>query len=236
MGRPRLSAPTVDHCLRTGHATRTSTPPPTTSLARRPTGAKIVSLRLPIERLLPTRLSRRALARYTGAMSASAEHPTFAELADLGATIGAALIARGERVGVAESSSGGLISAALLSVPGASAYYLGGSVIYTGRARGLLFERDELPADLRGASEPYAERLALGAAAKLRAEWGLSETGATGPTGNPYGDPPGHSWVAVARPDGSTVTRIVSTGDDDRPANMYRFSAVALQLLAEELG
>lgn len=171
----------------------------------------------------------------TSTPQATPHEPTFVELADTAKAIGAALVERDQKVGVAESSTGGLISATLLSVAGASAFYLGGSVIYTGRARALLFERDELPPDTRGATEPYAERLALGAKAKLRSEWGLAETGATGPSGNPYGDPPGHSWVAVARPDGSTATRVVATDDDDRAANMFRFTAAALNLLLTEL-
>lgn len=174
--------------------------------------------------------------RYTDAMAnAQPPTPTFEDLATIAARIGQALVARGQRVAVAESSSGGLVSAALLTVPGASAFYLGGSIIYTGRARGFLFERDDLPDGTRGATEDYAERLSLGAARKLRADWAVAETGATGPTGNPYGDPPGHSWVAVAGPESSTTARVVATGDDDRTANMFRFAAAALDLLDESL-
>ena len=161
--------------------------------------------------------------------------PTFDDLRVLAARIGEALVAKDQRVGVAESSSGGLVSAALLTVPGASAFYLGGSIIYTGRARGLLFERGDLPDGTRGATEDYAQRLSLGAARKLKADWAVAETGATGPTGNPYGDPPGHSWVAVADPDGGATARVVATGDDDRTANMFRFAAAALELLDESL-
>lgn len=168
-------------------------------------------------------------------MASASDPPTIADLHAVAADIGRALVERGERVGVAESSSGGLISAALLAVPGASAFYLGGSIIYTGRARGFLFERDELPTDLRGATEAYAERLGLGVRAKLGADWGIAETGAAGPAGNPYGDPPGHSWVAVGRPDGSTATEVVATGDDDRPANMFRFASAGLHLLLAQL-
>ena len=54
-----------------------------------------------------------------------------AELLDVGARCGKLLTERGETVAVAEGSGGGLVSTALLAVPGASAYYLGGSVIYT---------------------------------------------------------------------------------------------------------
>ena len=169
-------------------------------------------------------------------MSASPSTPTFADLADMAVAVGAKLVDRDEKIAVAESSTGGLISATLLSVGGASAYYLGGSVIYTGRARGLIFERDALPPDTRGATKAFAEQLSLGARAKLRSEWGISETGATGPAGNPYGDPAGHSWVSVARPDGTTAARNVTTGDDNRADNMFRFSQAALQLLLDELG
>jgi len=69
----------------------------------------------------------------------------------------------------------------------------------------------------------------------MRADWGLAETGATGPSGNPYGDPAGHAWVAVRRPDGTIVARNVLTGDSDRSANMSAFTAAGLELLLAEL-
>ena len=153
----------------------------------------------------------------------------------LAAQVGRALDDRGESVAVGESSAGGLISSTLLSVPGASAFYKGGAVIYTGHARGLLFDRDELPADSRGATEDFACALARNAAIRMRANWGLAETGAAGPSGNPYGDPAGHAWVAVRRPSGTTVARHVSTGNNDRSANMSAFTEAALKLLLSEL-
>jgi nicotinamide mononucleotide (NMN) deamidase PncC len=88
----------------------------------------------------------------------------------------------------------------------------------------------------RGASEPFARYLAAGAAAKLGADWGVGETGATGPTGNRYGDPAGHAWLAVAGPGGVLHAENLLTGDDDRAANMERFAARALEVLAEALG
>ena len=157
------------------------------------------------------------------------------EHAELAARVGHALIGRSESVAVGESSAGGLISSTLLSVPGASAFYMGGAVIYTGQSRGLLFERDELPAETRGATEQFACALALNAASRMRSDWGLAETGATGPKGNPYGDPAGHAWVAVRRPDGTTVARNVTTGTGDRAANMSAFTEAALELLLAEL-
>ena len=153
----------------------------------------------------------------------------------LAAEVGEALVEREQRVAVGESSAGGLISATLLSVPGASAFYLGGAIVYTARSRGLLFQRDEIPSDVRGATQAFAELLAHRAAEKMRAEWGVAETGASGPSGNPYGDPPGHAWVAVQRPDGMTVARHVETNSDDRAANMSRFTGAALEFLLEQI-
>ncbi len=157
-----------------------------------------------------------------------------AELLDAGARCGALLKDRGETVAVAEGSGGGLVSAALLAVPGASAYFLGGSVIYTRNALdGMLTGPVERPKKLRGASEPWATHLARAARVHLRATWGIGEGGATGPSGNPYGDPPGHAWVAVSGP--TEAARNVLTGSDDRLANMVAFSTAALELLIAEL-
>lgn len=156
------------------------------------------------------------------------------ELLALGQRAGALLRARRETVGVAEGAAGGLISAALLSVAGASTFYLGGAVVYTlAAARAFTAGAVEPPPDLRGASEPWALHLARSAAVKLGATWGIGEGGAAGPTGNRYGDPPGHAWVAVAG--ASEATRRVLTGDDDRVANMSAFAAAALALLVEQL-
>src|SRR5690349_2882659 len=122
---------------------------------------------------------------------------------------------RRETIAVAESSSAGLISAALLAVPGASAYFLGGAIVYTRRARESLLNlpRDAV-AGMRSASEPYALLLARTASQRFAASWGLAETGAAGPTGNPYGDSAGHSCVAVAGMAEEAIT--VETGKADR--------------------
>lgn len=152
-------------------------------------------------------------------------------------TIAARLVERGETVGVAESSAGGLICAALLAVPGASAYYRGGTVVYDhGGIRAYLAGATDLDPGRRGACEPLARYLAVSAAAKVGADWGVGECGAAGPAGNPYGDPAGHTWVAVAGADGLLQTRHLLTGDDDREANMVRFAAAALGELAVALG
>jgi nicotinamide-nucleotide amidase len=156
-------------------------------------------------------------------------------LLPLAQRIAARLIERRETIAVAESSTGGLISAALLAVPGASAYFLGGAVVYTASARGALLDIGAADmAGLRPASEPYAALLARRVRARLGATWGLAETGATGPTGNRYGDPAGHTCIAVAAATERAVT--LRTGSADRQANMRAFVARALELLAEEIG
>jgi PncC family amidohydrolase len=156
------------------------------------------------------------------------------ELLDLAGSIAAVLRERGETIGVAEGSCGGLVSAALLSVPGASAYYVGGCVVYTGPGRtAFLGDVIERPPGLRGATEDFARYCAESIRAQLGTTWGVGEGGATGPSGNPYGDPPGHAWLAVAGP--SAATRHLLTGDDDRLANMGAFTAALLTLLLETI-
>lgn len=148
--------------------------------------------------------------------------------------MGALLKQRGETIAVAESSAGGLLAAALLSVPGASAYFLGGAVVYTRQAREVLLD---IPAGtvkgMRSSSEPYALLLARTTRDRFSANWGLAETGAAGPTGNRYGDSAGHTCLAVA---GLTETVItLETGKADRLANMRLFAAAALELLQRQL-
>jgi len=156
------------------------------------------------------------------------------DLFDLAAVVGERLKSRGETIAIAESSSGGLISAALLAVPGASAYFLGGAVVYTAKARMKLMDIPrEAVAGMRSASEPYAGLLAETARARFGAHWGLSETGAAGPTGNPYGDQPGHTCIGLAGPVTRTIT--LETGSADRADNMRAFAKAALELLLKNI-
>lgn len=148
--------------------------------------------------------------------------------------IGARLKARGETIAVAESSTGGLVAAALLAVPGASAYFLGGAVVYTAKARAGLLDIGDLPAGIRAASEPYALLLARTIRARLGADWALAETGASGPTGNRYGDAAGHCCIAAVGRGERALT--IETGSADRHANMEEFAAAALTLLGDCLG
>jgi nicotinamide-nucleotide amidase len=160
------------------------------------------------------------------AMAASAR-----DLLALATPVAERLRARGEKVAVAESSAGGLISAALLAVPGASDYFLGGGVIYTQAARrGFLRVGDEAVQGIRSSTEAYARVKARAVRELLGATWGLAETGAAGPTGNRYGDAAGHACLAVAGPVERVAT--VETGVSDREANMWTFTREALALLA----
>ena len=157
------------------------------------------------------------------------------DLLPLAETIAARLKARKETITVAESSTGGLISAALLSVGGASAYFMGGVVVYTRQARRtMLAIPDAAMAGMRAASEPYAVLLARTVRDLHRATWGLSESGAAGPAGNRYGDPAGHATIAVAGTSERALT--LRTGSADRSANMRAFAQKALETLLQELG
>jgi nicotinamide-nucleotide amidase len=156
-------------------------------------------------------------------------------LLPLAQRIAARLAERRETIAVAEGSAGGLISASLLAVPGASAYFLGGAVVYTAAARAALLAIGAADmAGLRPASEPYAALLALRVRERLGATWSLAETGAAGPTGNRYGDPAGHTCIAVAGPAERALT--LRTESTDRQANMRAFAERALELLAETIG
>lgn len=154
------------------------------------------------------------------------------DLMPLAERIAAILKERKETIGIAESSAGGLISAALLAVPGASAYFVGGAVLYTMTVRkALLGIGPDDMAGFRAASEPDAQLLAGRIRERLGTVWGFGETGAAGPTGNRYGDPAGHVCFAVTGPVEKVLT--VRTGSADRIGNMAAFAEHGLKLLAE---
>ena len=148
-------------------------------------------------------------------------------LADRAATL---LKESNQTIGIAESSSGGLISAHLLAIPGASRYFIGGSVIYTRVAqKGLLKVTDGQMDGLRASTEEYASLNAKTIKETLETTWGLSETGATGPSGNRYGDSAGHSCVGVSGPVSRAMT--IETGVGEREQNMLSFTKEALGFL-----
>jgi PncC family amidohydrolase len=155
-------------------------------------------------------------------------------LASMAETVAGLLKQRSETVAIAESSTGGLISAALLAVPGASAYFSGGGVIYTQAARKALLgiDLDAYPG-MRPSTEPYALLLADTVRDRLGATWGVGETGASGPSGNRYGDQPGHSCMAVCGPERRALT--LETERSGREDNMQRFAIEALCLFEDVL-
>jgi len=148
--------------------------------------------------------------------------------------VAALLTRRKETVAVSESSTGGLITASLLAVPGASAYCLGGVILYTRQAWDALrdFEEDLLQG-ARSATEENALVRASLVRERFKANWGLGETGAAGPQGNRYGDPAGHTCIAVSGTSESAIT--LRTNSNDRLANMYVFASAALRHLQKAL-
>lgn len=152
---------------------------------------------------------------------------------ELAVDVGALLKEKGQTVAVAESSSGGLISAALLAVPGASAYFKGGGACYTGNSKQTLMGiSDDDMAKERASTETHALILANSARQRLGSDWGIGETGAAGPTGNRYGDEPGHCCIGVAGPGGEKAVTL-ETGSEDRARNMEAFTKAALDLLLD---
>ena len=153
-------------------------------------------------------------------------------LSGLAAPVAARLVARGDTVAVSESSTGGLIAAALLSISGASKYFMGGGVIYTQPARRtLLALSDEAVEGIRSSTEASALINARTIRERLGTTWAIGETGAAGPTGNRYGDAAGHTCVAVVGP--VERARTIETRRSDREANMWAFTRAAFELLSE---
>jgi len=157
------------------------------------------------------------------------------ELTALASSLGSLLKERKETIAVAESSAGGLISAALLAVPGASAYFQGGGVIYTQAARrALLGVPDTAVEGIRSSTEAYALVKARAIRALLGTTWGLAETGATGPAGNRYGDAP-RATRALPSQDASSVPSRWRPSTAIASANMWSFARAALELLETSL-
>ena len=156
------------------------------------------------------------------------------ELVSLAEKAARILIERKQTIAVAESSTAGLISAALLAVPGASAYFLGGAVVYTRQSRRVFLDIPDAALDgLRPSTEPYALLMARTARERFNSTWAIAETGATGPTGNRYGDAAGHSCIAIAGLTESSMT--LETGKSDRLDNMHTFTGEALSFLLKAL-
>lgn len=158
------------------------------------------------------------------------------DLAAIGAEAGALLKQRCQTIAVVDGSTGGLISASLLAMPGASAFYLGGGVIYTLKGRRIVL--GHAPGSLRGyasAQEGYALVQARLIRERYGADWGIAETGASGGSSHPLGVASGTSAIGVVGPEGIEVSTRITTLSDDRLANMQAFTAAALTLLRDVL-
>jgi PncC family amidohydrolase len=149
--------------------------------------------------------------------------------------IAAHLRARGEKIAVADGATGGLIAATLLTVPGALDFYVGGGIVYSFKARDVLFG---LPQDayrgMRSVTEEYALLQARAIRARMGAEWGIAESGSAGSSKHPMGVASGRSVAAICGP-GGEHTAIVETASDDRIANMGAFTRNAIDLMERAL-
>ena len=153
----------------------------------------------------------------------------------LAVEIGTRLTDRGETVAVAEATAGGLVSAALLSVGGASRYYAGGGVVYTLASRtALAGVPAEQYANYRGTTPEMLASLAESMRQRLGATWCIAESGTAGPTGGRFGSTPGRITIGVAGP--VARTEVMETGLSDREENMVEFATRALRYLNSAIG
>ena len=146
----------------------------------------------------------------------------------------AALGARGQTLAVAESLTGGLLAATIVDVPGASAVFRGGLIVYATDLKASLAGVDGAVLAERGPVDPeVARQLARGAALRCGADWGLSTTGVAGPDPQD-GIPAGTVYIGLSDPDGHTVSRRLDLVGD-RPAVRRATVASALTLIAESI-
>lgn len=154
-----------------------------------------------------------------------------AELHPQALRIATLLRKRGEKIAVADGATGGLIAASLLTVPGALDFFVGGGVVYSFRARDVLFAQ---PGDayngMRGASKEYALLQARAIRDNFHADWGIAESGSVGGSTHPTGAAAGTSCTAIVGPDGEWA-HLTETGSNRRIANMEAFTRAALDHL-----
>ncbi len=141
-------------------------------------------------------------------------------LSSLAAPTAAKLIERRQTIAVADGSTGGLISAGLSAIPGATMFFRGGGTLYSLQGRSILFGLEPGAFDgLSGVTEPYTLLQANSIRARFEADWGVAESGSAGPAVHPHGADPGVSCIAVVGP-GVSLTRMVRTGSNSRLDNM----------------
>jgi PncC family amidohydrolase len=144
------------------------------------------------------------------------------------------LARRGETLATAESLTGGLLSARLTDVPGASRSFVGGVVSYATRVKVSALGVPPAVVQEHGVvSEQCALAMADGVRDRLDATWGVATTGVAGPD-RQEGRAVGTVWVALSGPAGATARLLDLSGD--RTAIRRSAGDAALELLADELG
>lgn len=159
-----------------------------------------------------------------------------AESDELAAAIGEALLGRGAKVAVAETTAGGLISARLLSVPGASGWFERGVVAYSGPAKidGLGVDREVLR-EYGAVSKEAVAAMAESMRRLADVEYGVAESGIAGPQGSRRSPKPvGSAVLAVAGPEGTVAEEHVFAGT--RVQVMGQIAQRVLEMLATMLG
>jgi PncC family amidohydrolase len=142
------------------------------------------------------------------------------------------LASRGLHLATAESCTGGLLAACLTEVPGASRVFEGGVVVYSNAMKERLLGVKPATLLAHGAvSEPVAREMALGACARLGADYAVSITGIAGPGGGTADKPVGLVYVAVAGNRAAKVLRREFSGD--RAEVRAQTVDTALQLLED---
>jgi PncC family amidohydrolase len=154
----------------------------------------------------------------------------------LAAGIGEALVARGEKVAVSETTAGGLISARMLSVPGASRWFESGIVPYSSPTKFEALGMDREVAREHGAVSPQWVTATAEAMRRMTgAAWAVAESGIAGPQGSRRSPKPvGSVVIAVVGPGGARAEEHVFPGS--RVQVMGQIAERALAMLSEDLG
>jgi nicotinamide-nucleotide amidase len=179
----------------------------------------------------------RALSEEVADLAAAAlgDHVYSRDDATLEVVIGRRLLAGGETLVVAESATGGGLAQRITSVPGSSAYFVGGYVTYSKRMKmELLGVPAALLAEFGAVSKETAQAMAEGARRAAKADWAISITGNAGPSTDGDEAPVGTVYIGIAGVDGTTVTHRVWPVNDRGRVRAFAAQA-ALDLLNRRL-
>lgn len=154
---------------------------------------------------------------------------------ELAEELGLLLTARGLTLSTAESCTGGGVAARITSVPGSSAYFMGGIVAYDNRVKTELLHVSPATLEKYGAvSRQTVVEMARGAMNALKTDCAVATSGIAGPSGAMPGKPVGTVWIAVGCGD-KVISHLLQEGDRGRAGNVERTIYVALSILVETL-